>query len=511
MTNSESQKWLTLESLLAQTLKMLVKLDLSVHQTLNFSKTTPDSLQQSGYEPHTIANNFKATFGLIKVMDIVVKDQLESLSSEQSLEDSSKSEDRFSKAQQNNNPLGFGKKTDTDFENFSMVNVNEEPKFDLEIDDSMVSNEVNHLLNSKINPVRQQVSEIQSQLRELKNDLEKTNQSSSNCFAQQLKNLQDEITKLKDEKVQVSETLNVATSSIAHLEKELKSIKEAKLQTQQESKIEKDSVVNKQSENRSENLKFEGTRLNGSSNLLPEMINYRKNLEEILPYSYEGSKKIEWLQLSSNLLFKAHTTAPSDKFGPNTIDACQNVILKLVKSGTLISGLKIEKLKSIGILDAECITLPFACCRNNKELFTRPVFAETHFIGLRFIYLKSFQKKLLAFEGDSSVDAKSADAIKPGQGEWVLESIGGNNVFLSHNSKEHKNVLAINDVGDVLLTSNRTLNYHEEFEMIYHSKERVVTLQRIRTPRYYLSCDENGKVNGYLHYNLLGNEGWKIE
>lgn len=513
MTNIEYKKWLTIESLLAQTLKAFIQTEVLVQQTFNAFKAGSICLQFPEYDFDWIINNFKNTFGLIKVMEIVVKNELEALSREQSLEESSKSEDRFVTAQQNISPLGCAKKLDTDFKNLSKVNanVNDESKFDLEIDDSMVSIDVNHLLNSKISPVRQQVSEIQNQFQALKNDLESTNKNNSNSFANQLKDLQKEISKLKAERGLLFTELNLAKSGHIHLEKELKSIKEAKLQSQTESNIEKNLKLDTKNERRPENLKLEGKTLNGPINLSLQMEEYRENLKKKLTFTHEGSKKIEWLQLSSDLLFKSHTTAPFVNFGLNAVNACQNIIQKLVKSGTLISGLKIENLQAIGILDAECITLPFACCRNNKELFSRPFFVETYFIGLRFIYLKSFQQQFLTVEGDAAVETTSADFIRPGQGDWLLESIGVNNVFLSHNSKENKNVLAINDVGQVFLTTNRSRNYYEEFEMIYHPKERVVTLQRIRSPRYYLSCDENGKVSGYLHCNLLANEGWKIE
>jgi len=310
--------------------------------------------------------------------------------------------------------------------------------------------------------------------------------------------MREELAKVRAENKQLTEKLNSISSNKIHSEKGFES-------------IQKDRLTVKSSKNQDDHSQFEAPKTHQVNVEHHEVKNDKRSFFEGILHLFRGPRNTSWLQVSSNLLFEQKLTAPYDSFGVDESDAFRNVVDYMKKSGTLISGIKGDKLTSLGVLDAECIKLPFACYQNNKEMFTRPLFAETCFVGLRFIYLRSIQNRLLTFEGDDSVDAKYQSMSKPGQGEWVLESIGENSVFFSHNSKSGRNVLAINDAGEVKLTTGRFRNSWEEFEVVYHKAEKVITIRRVRSPRYYLSCDDNGKVTGYLHFNLLGNEAWRID
>ena len=92
---------------------------------------------------------------------------------------------------------------------------------------------------------------------------------------------------------------------------------------------------------------------------------------------------------------------------------------------------------------------------------------------------------------------------------WVIESIHRKNVFLSRNKGYGSIVLAIDDHGVVRTTQNRVRSGWEEFEMSFHKNENCcLTFQRVKEPRYYLSCTDTGNICSTKSINLDGWEAW---
>jgi hypothetical protein len=161
----------------------------------------------------------------------------------------------------------------------------------------------------------------------------------------------------------------------------------------------------------------------------------------------------------------------------------------------------------VGMVTGMTVDIPFT---SSLALFNRPSHA-VHFMTIRALAFINHWGFALSANGDGQISHCNRHRDKNGWEGWVIECTDNKNVFLSRNMDQGHFVIAIDDEGHVRMTENRVRAGWEEFELTFHRDFGVLTFQRVREPRFFLACSNEGRICSSRECNLEGMEAWTPE
>ena len=193
--------------------------------------------------------------------------------------------------------------------------------------------------------------------------------------------------------------------------------------------------------------------------------------------------------------FKPMYTIDSSLY-PN--DPVSYIINDLKRKYILVHGLNSDvTLIKIGVLGGLKINIPFIIVSGKyKNSISRYLSDHVGFITIRSIVFMNRWGYALSARDDGSISHSNKHKQYNEWEGWVIEFIDEKNVFISRNNFNGNIVLAIDDFGQVHTTPSRVREGWEEFEMVIQNNyyEEFVTFQRVKKPRYFLSCSPEGII-----------------
>lgn len=204
-----------LHSLLSESKAKLSKLDQSIQHALQSKDLSSDFIQESDFDFNTVRDDIKAAFEVVSLVESTLQNQLEVKDDDKPDVKDANRQGQSVKDQQPTLSQGFAKKPEIEPPISAKVNNNNDQQLDFDIDASWMVQDVDQLLNSKMQPIRRQMVEMQGQLKEMKE-------------------LQDKVTNLQAEKAKLSEDISDMTTSLNGLSTEIKFLKENDQKKRQE-------------------------------------------------------------------------------------------------------------------------------------------------------------------------------------------------------------------------------------------------------------------------------------